>query len=204
MNKYLTIAIPSQAEIKERGSRFIGIAMPFNHEDQLKDKIQDIQVEYPNATHYCFAYRLLSENGVRERASDDGEPFNSSGPPILRSIESKSLLQILVVVVRYYGGKKLGVSGLKEAYGLAAREALQSANILEVKPSFRLWIRPDNDLEGYKVYELLEKNGMTLIEAPTARGGYFLCSAHEEDRNKLKELSKNAYTFDILFKPPKG
>ena len=202
MNSFLTIAEESQAQIKERSSQFIGIAMPMDKEEDLKANVQRIQNDYPNASHYCFAYRIYTEQGIRERASDDGEPFNSSGPPILRSIESKNLLQVLVIVVRYYGGKKLGVSGLKEAYGLAALEALVVAKVVEVKPTFRMWLRSKNELENYKVYELIDKYKLKLIEAPTTSKGYFLCAAEEEDRNKMEELSKNAYTFDILFKPP--
>jgi uncharacterized YigZ family protein len=127
---YYTIEKTGSAEFKERGSRFIALALPVASIDEFKGSLNDIKKLHPRATHHCFAYRL-GVNGQTFRVSDDGEPSGTAGRPILGQIDSKSLVNVLVVVVRYFGGTLLGVPGLINAYRSAASLALQITPLVQ-------------------------------------------------------------------------
>lgn len=124
LDYFQTIAQPTTAEFKDKGSRFLAYAFPISHTDQFKEKLQQLKKEHPKANHHCFAYRL-GIDGNNFRASDDGEPGSSAGKPILGQIDSKKLTDVAVVVVRYFGGTLLGVPGLINAYKTATVMALQ-------------------------------------------------------------------------------
>jgi uncharacterized YigZ family protein len=130
MTHYYTIEKPSQAEYKDRGSRFIAYAFPVQTVEEFKKGLKTLREEHPKAAHHCSAYRLGTE-GTAFRASDDGEPSGSAGKPILGQIDSKKLTNTAVVVVRYFGGTLLGVPGLINAYKTAASLALQLTPINE-------------------------------------------------------------------------
>jgi uncharacterized YigZ family protein len=130
---YSSIAERSQFLFKEKGSKFIAIAFPCNSTESFKLNLSQIQEEFPKATHYCFAYRFYGPP-ISFRANDDGEPSNSAGVPILGQIQSFNLYDIAIVVVRYYGGTKLGVSGLIQAYRGASKLALENSNIIKKEP----------------------------------------------------------------------
>ena len=121
---YQTIAQPSMAEFKDRGSRFLAYAYPIKTVEEFKDKLQLLKKEHPKAVHHCFAYRI-GLDGNNFRVSDDGEPSGTAGKPMLGQIDSKGLANILIIVVRYFGGTLLGVPGLINAYKSAAAMALQ-------------------------------------------------------------------------------
>lgn len=125
-----TIAQPTQSEHKAKGSRFLGCAFPISQADDTKPILARLHDEHHKAVHWCYAYRL-GHDGSQFRANDDGEPSGSAGMPILRQIDSASLSDVLVVVVRYFGGTLLGVPGLIQAYKQAAVLALQAAERLE-------------------------------------------------------------------------
>ncbi|HLZ89142.1 MAG TPA: YigZ family protein [Puia sp.] len=122
---YYTIAKSGKAEFKDRGSKFIGYVYPVSSVEEFKERLNDTKKEHPKATHHCFAYRL-GLDGNTHRVSDDGEPSGTAGRPILGQIDSKQLVNVLVVVVRYFGGTLLGVPGLINAYKSAAALALQT------------------------------------------------------------------------------
>jgi uncharacterized YigZ family protein len=122
---YSTIAQPSTEEFKDRGSRFIAYAYPIDSVEDFKKYLQLLKKEHPKAVHYCFGYRL-GLDGNSFRVSDDGEPSGSAGRPILNQIDSKQLTNVLVIVVRYFGGTLLGVPGLINAYKTATTLALQT------------------------------------------------------------------------------
>jgi uncharacterized YigZ family protein len=126
---YYTIKQSSQSEFKDRGSRFTAFAFPINSIEDIKPLRVQLKKEHPKANHHCFAYRL-GEDGMNFRVSDDGEPSGSAGRPILGQIDSRQLTNVLVVVVRYFGGTLLGVSGLINAYKTAAALALQETAII--------------------------------------------------------------------------
>lgn len=130
MDTYLTIAKASEGIYKEKGSKFLAFAYPIFSEDDFKEHIQELKKLHHNARHFCYAFKLgLTENEYRY--SDDGEPNNSAGKPIYGQLLSKNLTNVGIVVVRYFGGTKLGVGGLVTAYKEAAAEALNNAKIVE-------------------------------------------------------------------------
>ena len=124
MNFYNTVEQEGSAEFKDRGSRFTGYVFPFSKADDLKSILQKLKKEHIKAVHFCFAYRIGTD-GNNFRSSDDGEPSGSAGKPILGQIDSKGLTDVLVVVVRYFGGTLLGVPGLINAYKTTASLVLQ-------------------------------------------------------------------------------
>lgn len=124
MNVYYTIEKKSVAEFKDRGSKFLAYAFPVKNAEQVKECLLEVKKEHPKATHHCYAYRLGTD-GMQFRAVDDGEPAGSAGKPILGQIDSKQLTDVLVVVVRYFGGTLLGVPGLINAYKMSAALVLQ-------------------------------------------------------------------------------
>lgn len=127
---YNTIEKPSVAEFKDKGSKFIAFAFPIADVSQFKENLAAIKKEHPKATHHCFGYRL-GLDGNTYRVSDDGEPSGSAGRPILGQIDSREVTNILVIVVRYFGGTLLGVPGLINAYKTA------TALVLQVTPVIR-------------------------------------------------------------------
>lgn len=128
---YRVLGSTSRAEIKVKGSRFIGEAIPVGSPQEAKDRLDEIKRREHDATHHCMAYRT-GPDGVELRFNDDGEPPGTAGRPILRQIEAADLTNTLVVVTRYYGGTKLGTGGLIRAYGDAANEALSLATVKTV------------------------------------------------------------------------
>jgi uncharacterized YigZ family protein len=130
MNHYYTIEKPSTAEFKDRGSRFLAYAFPIATVDDFKKRIRELKEEHPKAVHHCFAYRIGTDGNLF-RAGDDGEPAGTAGKPILGQIDSKSLTNVAVVVVRYFGGTLLGVPGLINAYKTVTSLALQLTPLVQ-------------------------------------------------------------------------
>ncbi|MEM6724853.1 MAG: YigZ family protein [Bacteroidota bacterium] len=127
---YQTIAAPSEGFYKDRGSRFLAFAYAVYSESDIKDCLEHLRKEHKKARHHCYAWRLgLDKNNYR--ANDDGEPSGTAGKPILGQIDSFGTTNLLIVVIRYFGGTKLGTSGLINAYKLAARDALEQAEIIQ-------------------------------------------------------------------------
>ena len=147
-DKYSTIAAPSEGIFKDSGSRFIAYAFPVSSEAEVKPIVDRIRAEHHGARHHCFAYRIARVEDTLEgpaltrdglwRANDDGEPSGTAGRPILGQIDSRELQNVLVVVVRYFGGILLGVPGLIRAYKSATADALDKAQIIE-KTATRRW-----------------------------------------------------------------
>lgn len=136
---YRTLSAPATGEFKDRGSKFIAYAWPVSSEEAATTHIEALRKEHFKARHHCFAWRL-EPDGNRFRANDDGEPSGTAGRPILGQIDSFGLTEVVVVVVRYFGGTLLGTSGLINAYREATAEALRGAAIVEkiVKDTFLL------------------------------------------------------------------
>ncbi len=127
---YQTIEKPSYAEYKSKGSRFLSFAYPIKHLEDIKPYLICLQKEHHKAVHFCYAYRL-GIDGLEFRANDDGEPSGSAGRPILGQIDSFELTDILIIVVRYFGGTLLGVPGLIQSYKAASLESLKNAVIIQ-------------------------------------------------------------------------
>ena len=141
---YMSIAAPSEGLFKDNGSRFIALAYPVGSEEEVKQIVSALKKEYHDARHHCYDFRL-GKDGQKWRASDDGEPSGSAGRPILGQIDSLNLSDILVVVVRYFGGIKLGIPRLIRAYKTSTADALSAASKVE-KISGR-WIDLDFDYQ---------------------------------------------------------
>lgn len=127
---YKTIVQQSEGTYSEKRSKFLAFAIPVTTLEEVKEQVEYYQKKYYDARHVCYAYRL-GERGEQERANDNGEPSGTAGKPILGQIHSRELTNVLVVVVRYFGGIKLGTSGLIVAYRLAAAEAIDAAEHIE-------------------------------------------------------------------------
>lgn len=129
LDTYNSISGPSEGLFKDNGSRFIALAYPVESEDEVKDIVNALKKEYHDARHHCYAYRI-GKDGEKWRANDDGEPSGSAGRPILGQIDSAGLSDILIVVVRYFGGIKLGIPGLVRAYKTSSADAISHAGVI--------------------------------------------------------------------------
>lgn len=141
-DQYKSIAAPSEGLFKDNGSRFLALAYPVESPEQVKDIVAGLKKKYHDARHHCFAYRLGYQGDVW-RASDDGEPSGSAGRPILGQIDSLGLSDVLVVVVRWFGGIKLGIPGLIRAYKTSSADALSQATLIEKTAARRFRLRFD-------------------------------------------------------------
>ncbi len=162
MDHYFTIDKPAVAEFKDRGSKFIAYAYHIKTIDDFKQRLKELKNQHPKATHYCFAYRL-GLNEINFRVNDDGEPSGTAGKPILAQIDSKSLTNILVIVVRYFGGTLLGVSGLINAYRTATALVLQLTPIKQ-KPVEKIYSLHFDYTQINGVMTIIKQFNCTIIE----------------------------------------
>lgn len=139
---YKTIASPAEGSFKDRGSKFLAFGYPIQYPDDIKEILRTLKKEHPKANHHCFAFRTGTD-GLSFRANDDGEPSGSAGKPILGQIDSTGLTNVLVVVVRYFGGTLLGVPGLINAYKTATVDCLQMAEVIERNIEFTVGLEFD-------------------------------------------------------------
>ncbi|MBQ6689358.1 MAG: YigZ family protein [Bacteroidales bacterium] len=161
-DSYRSIATESRGLFKDNGSRFIAHAYPVETEEEVKQIVSSLKKEYYDARHHVYAYRL-GHLGDRFRANDDGEPSGSSGRPVLGQIDSNNLSDILVVVVRYFGGIKLGIPGLIRAYRTATADAIANAEIVEkiASKTFRVhfgYMSMNSVMKVFKDMGLEQKN----------------------------------------------
>ena len=159
---YKSIAAPSKGIYKELGSKFLAFAFPVETEEEIKTILADVRKEYFDARHHCYAWRL-GLNGEPFRMNDDGEPSSTAGRPILGQLLSQELSDILVVVVRYFGGVKLGVPGLIRAYKTATQDALANATVIEKVAGEHFTLRFDY-LRMNDVMKVLKDMGITPLK----------------------------------------
>jgi uncharacterized YigZ family protein len=141
-DSFLTLAGKSEGIYKDKGSKFLYFAFPVDSEEQIKEALSSLRKIYFDATHHCYAW-VLGKDSLQFRANDDGEPNHSAGDPILGQIRSHLLTNTLIVVVRYFGGTKLGVSGLIQAYRTAAALAIEENQII------RAWVRSELEIRFF-------------------------------------------------------
>ena len=137
---YHTIEADAEALFKEKSSKFLCFAYPVTTEEQIRERLEVLYKKYYDATHHCYAWRL-GPRGESFRANDDGEPSSTAGKPILGQLLSHEITDCLIVVVRYFGGTKLGVSGLIEAYKTSAAEVIAAAKVVERTVDERIEVR---------------------------------------------------------------
>lgn len=166
---YQTIGSPASGLYKEKGSKFIAYAYPVSSEEEVKDHLEQLRKEHPKARHYCYAYRINTD-GSLYRANDDGEPSATAGKPILGQLLSFEVTDTLIVVVRYFGGTKLGASGLIQAYKTAAHDALMQAEIVTRIVMTPFQIQFPYAVSGEIMQSLARIHASTLAEKYTDRG----------------------------------
>ena len=193
---YQSITEKTSLALKEKGSKFIGVAFPCNSIDSFKSELAEIQLEFPKATHYCFGYRFFGPP-VSFRANDDGEPTNSAGIPILGQIQSFNLFDIGIVVVRYYGGTKLGVGGLVQAYKGAAKLVLENSTIYYKEPSKTYKISGDF-LSISQLLSMLKKQEIKIISHKLVEEAEISIEISE---SKFPEIKTILNQFNIEVKP---
>lgn len=178
---YRTIQQPAEGIYKEKGSKFLAFAYPVKSETEIRERLDALRKEYFDARHHCYAWMLGAERKMF-RANDDGEPNHSAGDPILGQIRSKELTDILVVVVRYFGGTKLGVGGLISAYKISAEDALNHANIIEQEVTEQIVVLYDY-VSTPEVMKLVKDFDLKIISQDFSDG----CSMEAEIRLKVKD-----------------
>jgi len=161
MSSYFSIAELAESELMDRGSKFIGIISPINSEEEAKNIMEAVRSQHPKANHLCYAYRIKNEEKIIENLSDDGEPSHSAGQPILRQLQGAELLNVLAMVIRYFGGVKLGVGGLMKAYKNATSEALSKAQIIELKEMKQLSLLIDYSKWG-EILGVLDRENISF------------------------------------------
>lgn len=193
---YKTISKPSKGELfKDKNSKFIGYAFHVENEDEIKTHIEEVKKEHHSARHWCYAYQLGTET-ITFRANDDGEPNNSAGMPIYGQIQSFDLTNVLVIVVRYYGGVKLGVGGLINAYKTGAQLALESSDIIEktINTNFSLKFEYKN---MSKVMRILKENQIDIINQTLELNCLLEISVRKGNASKVFEIFNQFYGVEI-------
>ena len=161
---YKTIATPTEGIYKEKGSKFLSFANPVHNVDEVKELVKNYRKEYYDARHVCYAYMLGAER-KEWRANDDGEPSGTAGRPIIGQINSRELTNILVIVVRYFGGILLGTGGLVVAYKEATADALEQAEIIEKTVDCQFTIHFDYILMNDVMHAVKENNALILSQS---------------------------------------
>jgi uncharacterized YigZ family protein len=169
---YRTVISKSAGQYKEKGSKFLAFCYPVANEEEVSGHLASLRKEYYDARHHCYAW-VLGVDQLRHRANDDGEPNHSAGDPILGQIRSKDLTNTLIVVVRYFGGVKLGVGGLISAYKLAAEDALNNAIIEEktVTATIKLYFPYESTSE---IMRLIKEFDLKILDQTFDEACYLL------------------------------
>lgn len=195
---YFSIKETKKGLLKERGSKFINFATPVFSEFEVKEKLKKVKEKYPDASHHCYAF-VLHPDKSHQNFSDDGEPSNSAGRPILRQITAKDLTNVLVISVRYFGGKKLGIPGLIEAYGNSAKEVLELCTIEEKFLEDYYTITSSFEHQNH-LYTLLNKCKSRIIEQNYTNTHCTIeCAVRRKDSSSFEAEAKENRLVEIDF-----
>jgi len=196
-DSYKTIEKQSTGYFKDKGSKFHSYAFPLGNEEEVKDIISRLKKEHHGARHHCYAWRLGTEE-IQFRANDDGEPSSTAGKPILGQLLSFELTNILVVVVRYFGGTLLGVSGLINAYKNATADALKNADIIEkhIEKKYQIDFTY-NELN--EVMHILKQENFNIINTDFQENCSLIFSVRKSYSEKAEKIFNKMYK--VLFKP---
>ncbi len=196
-DSYFTIKAPQQALIKERGSKFLAFIFPLSSETEIKEQLAHLKKEHPTANHHCYAWRLGADKAAF-RANDDGEPNNTAGKPILGQIQAKDLSNVLIVVVRYFGGTLLGVSGLINAYKQAAAEVITAAEIYERFILFEYKV-DFNEESINLVMRILKENNAKIISHSYETNNSIIFQIKKQNSVKLEKDITDLYTSKLSY-----
>lgn len=193
---YKTILKPSEEVLfKEKGSKFFGYAFPVLSEEDVKENIENLKKQHHSARHFCYAWQL-GKRYENHRANDDGEPSNSAGMPIYGQLQSFDVTNILVVVVRYFGGTKLGVGGLIQAYKTTAQMTLETCEIVEktIDESFLLKFEyPEMNI----VMRIIKDEDINVLHQKMELDCEFEISVRKKEAERIFELFENTYKVTI-------
>lgn len=193
---YRTITKASPETLyKEKGSKFLGYAFPVTNEDQIKEHIEALKKEHHNARHWCYAWQL-GKGYEHYRANDDGEPSNSAGMPIYGQLQSFDVTNVLVVSVRYFGGTKLGVGGLIQAYKTSAQLTLEASNIVKrtIDVFFQLHFEyPEMNI----VMRIIKDENLRITNQDLALDCKIDIAVRKKDAERIFELFENTYKVQI-------
>lgn len=192
---YKTIEKPSEGYFKDKGSKFFAYAYPVKNEEEVKEFLAQLKKEHHSARHHCYAWRLGTEI-IQYRANDDGEPSSSAGKPILGQLQSFDVTNVLIVVVRYFGGTLLGVSGLINAYRTAAAEALKNAAIstklIENNYELHFTYSELND-----VMHIIKQENLNIISTQFEEKCSLVFSVRKSEALKIEQTFINFYGVEI-------
>nr|WP_177190192.1 YigZ family protein [Myroides guanonis] len=199
LDLYKTIEIPSEPVLyKEKNSKFFSYAFPIQNEDEVKLHIEEIKKQHHNARHWCYAYQLGTEpEKIYYRANDDGEPSNTAGMPIYGQIQSFEVTNILIIVVRYFGGIKLGVGGLITAYRTSAQLALEESKIIE-KTIDKSFIIQFEYKDMNKVMRVIKEKKLSIISQTLELTCEIELSIRRSEFQKALDAFKPFYEIQIL------
>ncbi len=193
---YNTIASPSPEILyKEKNSKFFGYAFPVTSEEEIKTHLEQLRKLHHGAVHFCYAFQLGTEN-FTFRANDDGEPSNSAGMPIYGQIQSFGVTNILVVVVRFFGGVKLGVGGLISAYRITAQMALEEAEIIEKTIDVHFLISFDYKNMN-KVMRVIKEKKMDIINQKMAESCQIQIATRKKNAENIVDIFSNLFEIKI-------
>lgn len=194
---YRTLAGPSEEVIfKDRSSKFLGYAFSVTNEEAIKQHLDALKTVHHRARHWCYAWQLGTDT-VQYRVNDDGEPTNSAGQPIYGQILSKELTNVLVVVVRYFGGTKLGIGGLVNAYRTTSEMALEAAQIIEKTIDVHFKIAFDyKDMNT--VMRILKEQGLTIKDQKLEMRCELLVSVRKNNAEMIRDIFKSLHQIAIL------
>lgn len=195
---YKSITRPSpEVLFKDRNSKFFGYAFPVKSETEANKHIEDLKTKHHKARHWCYAWQLGKEEwNFHYRANDDGEPSNSAGMPIYGQIQSFEVTNILIVVVRYFGGIKLGVGGLINAYKTAAQMALEASNILE-RTIDEIFIVKFDYPEMNKVMQVIKQNNLNVIDQKLEIDCRIFIAVRKKDADDIYSKFDSTYKVEI-------
>jgi uncharacterized YigZ family protein len=196
IDSYKTIKQASKEGLfKDRGSKFYGYAFPISNEEEIKEKIELLKKQHYNARHWCYAWQL-GNNYDHYRTNDDGEPSNSAGMPIYGQLQSFNVTNVLVVVVRYFGGTKLGVGGLIKAYKNGAKLALENSNIIDKTINEEFLIKFEYP-EMNTVMRIIKDEKISIINQKLELNCEFIISIRKKEAEKVFEIFDNTYKVAI-------
>lgn len=196
---YKTLAIPSEEILyKEKNSKFFGYAFPIATEEDVKPILEDLRKQHHAARHWCYAFQTGTEK-IYFRANDDGEPNNSAGMPIYGQIQSFDVTNVLIVVVRYFGGVKLGVGGLISAYKTAAQMALEVSEIIEKTIDIHYLIRFDYKNMN-KVMRVIKEKNLDIIAQKMEMSCEIEIATRKKNAEMIFDIFSNLYEVTILEK----
>ena len=193
---YKTILKPSKEVLfKDKNSKFFGYAFPVKNEEDVKTHIEVLKKQHHSARHWCYAYQIGTE-AIKYRANDDGEPSNSAGMPIYGQIQSFDVTNILIVVVRYFGGVKLGVGGLINAYRTAAQMALEASKIKKLTINIDYLISFDYKNMN-KVMRIIKEKNLNIVNQKLEMDCQITISVRKKDAETIKTIFESIYEVNI-------